>query len=284
MTSPTRPDPPSLPARRPLDRAAVERVLARAVALQATTADAGGELTEQQLIELGQEVGLSPHHLRQALAEELTRVSLPEETQTVGRLFGPAAMSASRVVHGTTAGVLAALDQWMQKEECLQVKRRHADRITWEARRDFFTRIRREWNVGGRGYALSRASEVGATATPVDERRTLVRLDADLSGRRRSGVQWSGLIAGGGLATGAGIAAFLVSLPGSSVVAAGALAALFVAAGAGGAAGVAGAQRGFAQRVQLALEQVLDRLEHGAAPGEAPSLLAMLSSATRRRR
>ena len=54
----------------PLDRAALERVLARATELQARLADAPDELTEKELLELGTEVGIPAEHLRQALAEE----------------------------------------------------------------------------------------------------------------------------------------------------------------------------------------------------------------------
>jgi len=66
------PDNLPVPSARPLDRAALERVLGRAAELQAGGADAPETLTEAQLLEIGREVGLSPEHLRQALAEERT--------------------------------------------------------------------------------------------------------------------------------------------------------------------------------------------------------------------
>ena len=64
--------PSNLPAAR-LDRASLERVLARAAELQGTSGDPVEEFTEEQLLDLGKEVGLSPQNLRQALAEERTR-------------------------------------------------------------------------------------------------------------------------------------------------------------------------------------------------------------------
>jgi hypothetical protein len=102
----------------PLDRAALERVLARATELQARLADTPDELTEKELLELGNEVGISADHLRQALAEERTRVVLPEETGVVGSWFGSTMAGASRVVRGKPAEVLATIDQWMQRQEC----------------------------------------------------------------------------------------------------------------------------------------------------------------------
>jgi len=68
MADPSSPKPPA----RALDRSSLERVLARAAELQSTTGETGEEFTEEQLLELGREVGLSPQNLRQALAEERT--------------------------------------------------------------------------------------------------------------------------------------------------------------------------------------------------------------------
>src|SRR5690348_3032140 len=88
-----------------VSRAALERVLARAAELQ----DASGEqtdrpetLTEAQLEELAKEVGLSPQHVRQALAEERVRIQPVASSGTgVGyTLFGVDRVAAQRVVRG----------------------------------------------------------------------------------------------------------------------------------------------------------------------------------------
>src|SRR4051794_15791070 len=119
------PTPPTSPR---LDRSALERVLARAAELQSVGGEAGEGVTEEQLVELGKEVGLSAQHLRQAMAEERTRTILPsDETGMSARLFGPGHASASRTVAGRPRDVLATIDSWMQREELLQVKRHFAD-------------------------------------------------------------------------------------------------------------------------------------------------------------
>ncbi len=93
------PDRVSLP--RPLDRSALERVLGRAAELQAQESGTGdGALSEQQLLEIGKEVGLSSQHVRQALAEERTRLAVPEESSFVGGIAGAAVATANRTVHG----------------------------------------------------------------------------------------------------------------------------------------------------------------------------------------
>ncbi|HJU67281.1 MAG TPA: hypothetical protein VJ650_03465 [Gemmatimonadaceae bacterium] len=239
-----------LPAR--LDRAALERVLARAAELQASELDPGEYISEERLLDIAKEVGLAPHHMRQALAEERTRVAVPDETGPVARFAGVARVIATRVIGGTPAEVLASLDTWMQREECLTIKRRFPERIVWEEHRGFWTQLRRGMDMGGRRYVLARAHEVAATAVPVDDQRSLVRLEADLANVR------TGRLAGAGASTAVGVAA------GGTLLALGffpiaAIAPVIVGAVAG--YGVARSHRGVASRAQLALEQVLDRLE-----------------------
>jgi hypothetical protein len=270
--APSRPPQSPAPLARvsvPLDRAALERVLARAAELQAETGEPAEALSEQQILELGTEVGLSPQNLRQALAEERTRAGGPAPSSGVlARLLGAAVVSSTRTVSGSPASILAQLDDWMQREECLRVKRHFPDRIVWEARQGFFDTLRRGLNVGGRGYALSRAHEVSATVVPVDAERSLVRLDADL-GTHRSAVAGQGATLAGLGAVSSGAAVLLGVLLPIAVVPA-------VAAGAIGYYQARSRHAATVTRAQLALEQVLDRLERGELP--RPSLLGAIAA------
>src|SRR5215207_2751854 len=101
----------NLPAKAPLDRTAIDRVLARATELQASAAnrDQSGMLTEAELIEIGKEAGISPATLSQALAEERSRVAIAEEAGFVASITGPAVATASRTVTGNQETILAAL-------------------------------------------------------------------------------------------------------------------------------------------------------------------------------
>ena len=174
----------------PLDRSSLERVLARAAELQSGAGETGEEFTEEQLLELGSEVGLSAQNLRQALAEERTRsISPDEEHGVIASVFGPSRVRAARTVPGKAADVLASVDAWMQRQELLIVKRHHADRIVWEPRRDFLVGLKRAFKVGGRDYALSHAFEVSATVMAVDESRSQVGLDADFRTNRSRAAQ-----------------------------------------------------------------------------------------------
>lgn len=258
---PARRDAASGSADRRIERAALERVLARAAELQGADAEPGDALTEAQLLEVAREAGISTDALRVALAEERTRVMLPEESGLAARVAGPGLVGAARTVKGTPEGVLAALDRWMLREECLQARRRQADRLSWEPRRDMVGRMRVGLNVGGRGYALARAGEVAATVAPVDDGRVHVQLVADVVEARRSRLIGGGVMAGGGAVAGGGLMLVPIAEPHFLIPAAlGALVTL--GTGLFGGRLVARTHLATARRVQVGLEQILDRLEH----------------------
>src|SRR5579862_7368727 len=257
---------PDLPVPAPpsgaLDRAAVERVLARAAQLQNQTISAEDTpdlLSDDQVIAAGAEVGLSIVHLRQAIAEERTRVGVPLERGLRAQFAGAAWASASRTVAGTPASVLAAINATLTRDESLSIKRRYADRWTWEPRRDFWAMFRR---IGGWRFDLQHASEIAATAIAVDEQRVTVRLDADVSKTRDERLEQGAGIAVGGLASG-GVVAGLASIAHFAVAAIIPVAAVPVIVGFAGGYALARRHRETVERTQLALEQVLDRLEHG---------------------
>lgn len=243
-----------------LSRDALERVLARAAELQAGDADpADAMLTEEQLVEVGREVGLSPQHVRQALAEERSRVLVPEEHGGMARVFGTARVHASRTVRGSAETVFRALDIWMQREESMQMKRRLTDRMSWEPRPGFISEVRRNLNIGGFGYHLSRAEEVAATVVPVDSERVLVRLEADLANVRFQRVASGGALFGGGAIGTAVLFALGFFAP---------IAIIPVGVAAVGGYFVARSHAPLVTRAQTSLEKLLDRLERGEDAGD----------------
>ena len=275
------PEKVTAPGGRSLDRAALERVLARASELQAGASDTGESMTEEQLIELGKEVGLSPEHVRQAIAEEQTRVAVRQPEGRVSGVFGPDTAWTQRVIAGTQADVLARIDKYMQSQESLAVRRRFTDRITWEARRDFLGQIKRGFAGGGRVFALTRADEVGATVVPVDSSRVLVRLDATFAEARRRNVIIGSSLAGTGLAGAGGVIAIASSFAGSSMPIALMIGGVWAALGGVGFTAMAKTSRSAVARAQLSLEQALDRLEHPEPP-KPGSLFDVLASVINR--
>lgn len=258
------PTPGGALATRTLDRAALDRVLARAAEIQLAGAvgDAGELISEDQIIEIGKEVGLAPGVLRQALAEERTRVQLIEERGLVAKVAGPSYASGGRTVQGQAGDVLASLDSWMIEKECLQVQRRFGERIVWEPQRGLWSGVKRTVNIGGRGYDFVRASSVAATVSEVSPGRVHVRIDADISASRGARVRNATIIGGVGALTAGGAALLGIAITAAPIfILAGALVPIL---GFGTAAyATAESHRMVAARVQLAIEQVLDRLEHG---------------------
>ena len=250
-----------------IDRPALERVLARAAELQSHVADAPELMTEAELIALGNEVGLSAESLRQALAEERTRGLAPADTGFASRVLGTATVSATRIVKGTPDGVLVRLDEWMRREETLTVQRQSPTRIVWEVRQDFVVSLQRSFNLGGRGYALSRASEVSATVSPLDGDRVHVRLDANLVGLRTSRLRTGAVAAAACVMTTGVLLALNFALP---------VALLGVAVSPVALWQTARSFRPAVDRAQVMLEHYLDRLEHGTEK-RPPSLLDLLS-------
>jgi hypothetical protein len=260
---PTAPLPAPLPDN-VLDRAAVERVLARAAELQtqSPSEDTSDLISDEQLLAAGAEVGLSASLIRQALAEERTRVAVPYERGLAAQVAGARVASASRTVQGSSEDVLAQLQQTMQRDESMMVKRRWNDRVTWEPRHDFWAAFRR-LAPGGRAYDLFYANEVGATIVPVDTTRVAVRLDADISRARTQRLEQGATVAVSGVAAGGGLVGLGVLVHVAMLGALASVAAVPVAAGLAIGYAVARSHRQVLERTQLALERILDRLEHG---------------------
>ena len=235
-------------------REALERIIQRAAELQAGERDIGEGLTEADVLALGQDVGIPTRYLRQALLEEQTRSVVTGGTGLFAWLTGPSLLTAERVVPGDRGAVERALTVWMEREESLQVKRRYADRTTWEPRVGAFASIQRVLGAGGKTFALARATEVGGQVTQLETGFCHVRLVADVRGERARRLWGAALL----VLWGAVLAGVLPAL--------GALApwaAIPTAVAWAAALAVARRHRRENERIQVGLEQVLDRVEHG---------------------
>jgi hypothetical protein len=247
----------NLPSRR-IDRAALEKIIQRATELQAGEMDTGESMTETELLKLGSDVGIDGRYLRQALYEQGSGTSA--ETGFWVRWFGPSRVSAGRVVPGSKVEVEVALSQWMTEGEALTVKRRLPDRTVWEKQKGFFAEMKRGFGVGGKNYHLARALDITVVATQLEEGFCHVELTADVSKMRSDMIGGSLGGATGLTLVGGGAFAFLAT---AVVFPFAFIAVLPLAAGAVVPIAASRAQRRRSDNMQLALEQVLDRLEAG---------------------
>lgn len=252
----------TLPSDPRIDRGTLERIVKRAAELQAGERDIGEGLTEQELYALGQDVGIGDRYLRQALLEERTRAA----TDTEGGLFvwlaGPRRVAAGRAIPRPRPDTERALHSWMTEGELLQVKRRYPEQTTWEAQQGAYASLKRAFGSRGRRYVLSRTREVAGAVTAVDNTTCHVQLVADIGNAFREQVTGAAVIGTAGLA-GTSVALVVgVMVPVAVIPAAVCGALAFV---------VARRQRQRAAEASVALEQVLDRLEHGEADQRTPS-------------
>lgn len=252
-----------------IDRQALERIVKRAAELQAGEREIGDGLTQGEVLALGKDVGIPDRFIRQALLEEQTRTTPEAPAGLWAWLTGPGAIVAHRVVPGDRDTVERALAHWMQEEELLLPKRRHPDRTVWEPKAGAFASIQRAL-AGGRKYALARVGDVTSQVVQLESGFCLVRFEASVKKQRaeRVGGGLTMAVAGVGISTalaaiGLPIPAFadvVALIPGAALTAGGAL--------------VARSHVGPNERVAVALEQVLDRLERGeiragpALPGQ----------------
>jgi hypothetical protein len=240
-----------------IDRQALERIVKRAAELQAGEREIGEGLTQGELMALGKDVGIPDRYLRQAMLEEQTRTAPEVPAGFWGWLTGPKAIVAHRVVPGDREAIERALAHWMQEEELLQPKRRHPDRTVWEAKAGAFASIQRAL-AGGRKYALARIVEVTSQVVPLETGFCLVRFEANVKNQRAGRVGGGVAMTLGGLGVSAALLAIGLPLP-----AAEALSLLPGASLTLGGFFVARSHVAPNDRIVVALEQVLDRLERG---------------------
>ena len=277
MSEPPLPPVPAPSASPPLDRPALERVLARAAELQ-MAGGAGGErgLSEAEVLDVAREAGLSVEHVRHALAEERVRGALAPgaagaEHGLAARLAGPGHVGVARVVAGTPEEAIARLARLLEREECMRPVRQLPDRASWEPRRDLLGNLDRALRRGGGTPALRAVAGLAAVALPVEPGRALLRLEADVSAGRRQRLVVGGVTAASGAVAGASLLA--VGMVADAMLALVApLAALPMLAGSGTAWALARGHRTTLARTHDALERLLDRVEHApGAPEPRPS-------------
>jgi len=247
---------PRLPVR--IDRAALERIVQRAAELQTGEREIGEDLTPDEVLRLGKEVGIPDRYLQQAMLEEQTRASLaPPATRTLDRIIGPGTVHAQRVIRGTDEEIQSRLIAWMDDEELLAIQRQQPGWITWEPLRGMQVAFRRSAAVLGstrRPFMLQRARLVTATITALEPGYGHVALSADLSSARGS------VLAGMMALSGVGVAAAVTLSVLTPYLA---FALLPLPVGFGLAWGAGRQYRPVLERTALGLERALDHLERG---------------------
>jgi hypothetical protein len=241
-----------------LTRREFDSVIRRAAELSVSDSESGeSALNEGELFRIAREVGLSEHHVRRALSEVRAGAL---GSGPLDRIFGPAFLSASRVVPGTPRGLALKLDDFLAGTQLLQPVRRGPDILQYRPALDWASQLARAASFTSRKYFVASAKSVEVHLDVVDDERTFIELIVDPGTRGDSIVGAS--LGGGAAGTGLGIAV------GASLAAAAPFA---LAAGAGlvvGAGVASGITYAFGVRhrrklgeVRAEVEGILDRLE-----------------------
>jgi hypothetical protein len=261
-----------------ISREALDRIIQRAAELQTGERDIGEGLSEDEVLALGKDVGIPGRYLKQALLEERTR--LTDLAASGWSLGGPTRLAAHRVVPGERGAVERALSLWMGDQELLRVKRRYPDRTTWEPQVGFLASMQRGLKAGGKTYALTRAAEIAGQVTPLEAGFCHVQLVADIRNLRQARLAGAAAVAGLGAAGSVVAVALGVLLPFAALPVAGfgLLSLLPVLAG----------RTAQLERIEVGMEQVLDRLERGeirpehALPGPRASAFVRIADEIRK--
>ncbi|MGD8496102.1 MAG: hypothetical protein PVF05_07895 [Gemmatimonadales bacterium] len=260
--SPHDDDLPRPPAR--LSSEELERVIRRAAELQTAREALPEQLDDQEVLRIGAEVGLQESHVRRALLELRAEAMVPEapdDRSMPHRLWGEAYVQASRVVPGSVEDVQARLEEYLHSGESLrQVRNRHGLSI-WEPAADVVSQIRRGLDLSGHGYTLARAKRLQVATEPLEAGRSLVTVTADMRNQRAE--HGGGFLFGAGATTLGGSLALTLAagLPVLLVVPA-----LGVLTGGGGIWIAKRLLRSEREKMHLAIEGLLDRLESGDRP------------------
>ncbi len=245
----------NLPARA-ITRREMELVIRRAVELATEQSDAGEAISEDELVRIGQEVGLPPQFVRQALFD-LPSLRREAEPTTAAKVMGAATVVAQRIVPGDPEALLRRVDQYLTTHEFLQRRRMQPGQALFEPADDVFSKVVRGFTRSGNRFQLAKASRVGVLALPAEDGRARLRLELDLERVRQDT-----FVAGGVLGTTGGVFA------GTGIGAIGAFAGLALLGPVGAAVG--GALLGIGGLVgTIALSMRIARRKFGRTLAEA---------------
>jgi hypothetical protein len=144
---------------------------------------ANQELTETDLVRLGQEAGLGHEAIMRALGEMRRGALRTEEADALGKALGPSRLIVSREVPGPPASVQRAVDRFL-REQLMTLRRHHGDRIEWERAQGLWPGLARSLDFAKR-YAFGPVSRVETLVVAEGEDSTSVTFDIDMSEMRR---------------------------------------------------------------------------------------------------
>lgn len=232
-----------------LDEEAVQRVVRRAVELDADSDQVAGGVAPEALVEAASELGIAPEAINASLAIE--RLGPEPDPARLDRLVGPRSVVVERTVSYPAAEAFDRLDEWLTAGHHLRRELRDGESGEWRKRGDLAAGMQRRARSIGGGAALGSVRLIVAHTSEIDSGRSIVRLSADRTVVRRTTAGTAGATTVGALTTAVIVAtpAAVVAIPGLAV------------AGAISAAGKHGSTK-----LGRELARLLDQIESGRRP------------------
>ena len=251
--------------KRALTRRDFDEVMRRAAELAADEPESVGRgFSDGEVLRIGKEVGLSEHHVRQALTEVKagTVAMRPRGWRGVRKLFGPGTVWAARIIERPRSLVWEELDNFMVSGQLLQAVRRRDDFLQYRPSVDWASRVARAASSQSRQHYVAAARMVEVRLEEMDDASTMVEIHVDpgiIAEFRAGTVATTGIV---GVGAGLGLGIALSSMwPIVLAVAAGAAVGLLGSAIVGTLMGSALSRR--LGEVQSEVEGILDALESG---------------------
>ena len=197
----------ALPSRRQVASEDLELIVRRAAEIQNKRGHASSQLlTEEEVVEIGRQVGLEPAHVRRAMAEvhaESLAPKPPQGNRILDLVAGESRVEVRRVVAGEPTLIQQQVEMLLREREKLSALRRRPTRSVWEASAGIMDRLDRFMNVSGKEYALAETRQVELAIAETEPGWSLVTLAADLSNKREETLYTAG--------SGVGVAAILAA-------------------------------------------------------------------------
>lgn len=228
-------------------------VIRRAAELQAREAESSDEgIDENEVIRIGRELGLSTRHIHRALAEVGTDTEA--EHGFLARFYGPGFVHASRTVLGSADKVAALMERYFVEREFLQVLRRMSDRLVFTRASGVIASMGRASSKIFSRAPLLELRELTMAVQDLEEGYSHITLMAPLRAQRTAAAATSIALGGSGTAFAAAALAIAVAPPAALVALPLLPASMFVGHM---------VHDNIVDKVQVQLESLLDRLEHG---------------------
>ena len=183
-------------ARRQIAAEDLDLIVRRAAGIQNKRGNPGSQfLTEEEVVEIGRQVGLEPEYVRRAMAEvhaESLAPKRPPGNRILDLFVGDGRVEVRRVVSGEPTRIQQQVELLLRDREKLSALRRRPTRSVWEASAGIMDRLDRFMKFSGKEYALAETRQVELGVAETEPGWSLVTLAADVGNKRDEALYTAG--------------------------------------------------------------------------------------------